>query len=284
MSLPIVGFVIGVSELTLLEKFLGMVKTASGSSFSASSKTDTDMEKLLSAIMDAIPVPLFYQDSNGQFLGCTKSFARLVGEKTEDIVGRTLYDFVPKTFADAQAELDRRIAIDHTMHIFEAHVTTRGGQNHDVIVYKSPLFDEDGRFIGIVGAMVDITERKHTEEVLKAITSAARDAIIMIDNDGNITFWNEAAERIFGYSQNEVLGKNCHDLLAPERLRHLHHKAFPHFQMAGDGDAIGKTLELPAVRRDGTEFPIELSLSAVNFEGKWHAVGIVRDITERKQH
>lgn len=249
-----------------------------GSSFSTLSSADID--KLLSTIMYVIPVPLIYQDPNGRFLGCTKSFARLVGEKVEDIVGKTMYDFVPKDFADMQAKIDRKIAVDRVVHIFEAEIPGKDGQNREVIVYKSPLFDEDDRFIGILSAMIDITERKHTEEMLKAITSAARDAIIMIDNDGNITFWNEAAERIFGYSQDEALGKNCHELLAPARFLDLHHKAFSHFQVTGEGNAIGKTLELSAVRKDGTEFSMELSLSAVNFAGKWHAVGIVRDITE----
>jgi len=105
----------------------------------------------------------------------------------------------------------------------------------------------------------------------------------MMDNDGNISYWNEAAERIFGYSAEEALGKGLHRLLSPQHYYEPHMKAFRTFKTTGNGNAIGKTVELEAIRRDGTKFPIELSLSAVKIEDKWHSTGIVRDITQRKE-
>jgi PAS domain S-box-containing protein len=80
-----------------------------------------------------------------------------------------------------------------------------------------------------------------------------------------------------------MLGKNLHFTLAPKRYHEAHSRAFPVFKATGQGMAIGKTLELAAVRKDGMEFPIELSVSAVKLEGKWNAIGILRDITERKR-
>lgn len=121
------------------------------------------------------------------------------------------------------------------------------------------------------------------EIILKTITSSVRDAIIMIDNQGNIIFWNEASTRIFGYSRDEVHGKNLHMLLIPERYKPQHRKAFPEFQKTGEGSAVGQTLELSAVRKGGEEFLIELSLTAVNVSGEWRAIGIIRDITQRKK-
>jgi PAS domain S-box-containing protein len=88
---------------------------------------------------------------------------------------------------------------------------------------------------------------------------------------------------MFGYSREEAIGKDAHRLLAPARFHEAQQAAFHHFRSTGEGAAIGKTLELVSLRKDGTEFPIALSLSAVKIEDKWHAVGIVRDITERKQ-
>jgi PAS domain S-box-containing protein len=105
----------------------------------------------------------------------------------------------------------------------------------------------------------------------------------MINNEGNITFWNEASCNIFGYSQEEILGKNLHDLIAPVRFLDEHRKAFHLFKTSGKGAAIGKTLELRAIRKGGQEFPIELSLSAINLKDQWHAVGIIHDISVRKQ-
>jgi PAS domain S-box-containing protein/putative nucleotidyltransferase with HDIG domain len=126
-------------------------------------------------------------------------------------------------------------------------------------------------------------ELSDSEETLRTIASSAQDAILMLDNDGRIALWNAAAQRIFGYSSEEALGKDLHRLLVPERFHAAHRAAFPRFRSTGEGAAVGKTLELAALRKDGTEFPIELSLSAVMLKDKWCAIGIVRDISERKR-
>ncbi len=121
------------------------------------------------------------------------------------------------------------------------------------------------------------------EGVLRAITSSVKDAIIMIDNDGNISFWNEAASRILGYKKDEVLGKSLHHLISPARFNNGFAAAFPAFQSNGQGPAINKTLELEAIRKNRTVIPVELSLSSVRIKGKWCAIGILRDITERQK-
>jgi|GEM_PF-4035426 len=120
-------------------------------------------------------------------------------------------------------------------------------------------------------------------EIFRYISTSAQDAIMMTDHDGNIIFWNKAAEKMLGYTWEEVKGKNLHRLLAPARYQAAYFKAFPHWQATGQGAAIGKTLELSAVRKDRAEILIELSLSSVRVKDKWQAIGIVRDITSRKQ-
>jgi PAS domain S-box-containing protein len=136
----------------------------------------------------------------------------------------------------------------------------------------------------------DITERQRAEHALRDsedkfrnITASAQDAILMMDNEEKISYWNAAAEKIFGYKAQEALGQPLHVLLAPERFLDDFRKGFSHFKETGEGTVIGKTLELAALRKDGTEFPIELSLSAIRRGGLWSAIGILRDITERKQ-
>ncbi|MBC8319249.1 MAG: PAS domain S-box protein [Bacteroidetes bacterium] len=150
--------------------------------------------------------------------------------------------------------------------------------------------DEDGTPVSLLGSVVDITERKQaekslqeSEEKFRAITTSAQDAIIMIDNEGNISFWNESAERLFGYSHQEALGIEIHTLLAPHRYHEAYKKGIKNFKMTGEGPVIGKTLELEALKKDGTEFPIELSVSAVKINSVWNSIGIIRDITERKR-
>jgi len=123
---------------------------------------------------------------------------------------------------------------------------------------------------------------KESERRFRSVADSAKDAIIVMDEQGCISFWNNAAEAIFGYTGDEVIGKNLHKLLGPGQYIKEHLKAFPHFQKTGMGAVIGKTVELPGVRKNGKDFPMELSVSAFNLKDKWHAVGIVRDITERK--
>jgi len=111
----------------------------------------------------------------------------------------------------------------------------------------------------------------------------ANDPIIMINHDGKIALWNRAAEMVFGYAASEALGQDLHALITPERFRQASRQAFDHFQATGEGAALGKTVELAGIRKGGGEFPLELSLAAVLIQGKWVAVGTVRDITARKQ-
>lgn len=125
-------------------------------------------------------------------------------------------------------------------------------------------------------------ELEEREELLRSIASAAQDAVIMIDSEGNVTHWNPAAEKMFGYSSLEIIGRNLHSLIVPSRYLEAHHAAFPKFIQSGTGALVGAVTEVDAQRRDGSEFPIEISISAVRIKNSWHAVAIVRDITVRK--
>ena len=124
---------------------------------------------------------------------------------------------------------------------------------------------------------------QQSEGRIRAITDSAQDAILMMDPGGRVSYWNPAAERIFGFTSAEALGKNLHEYLAPDRFQAAHHAAYPAFRQTGQGAAIGKTLDLKARRKDGQEIFIQLSLSSIQMDDGWHAVGIIRDITERRR-
>lgn len=126
------------------------------------------------------------------------------------------------------------------------------------------------------------TELHEREEVLHSITNTAQDAIIMIDSNGNVTYWNPAAEKMFGYSEGGINGRNLHSLVVPSRHLDAYHAAFPKFVQTGTGPLIGAVSEVEAQKRDGSEFPVEISISAVKIKDSWHAVAVVRDITIRR--
>lgn len=122
-----------------------------------------------------------------------------------------------------------------------------------------------------------------SEEKFHVIASAAHDAVVLIDAEGRIEVWNAAAEKIFGYSPAEALGQPMHELIVPERFRVEAGRGFGQFMESGQGPVIGKILELPAMRKGGSEFPSQHSISAVKVNGRWHAIGLIQDVTERKQ-
>jgi len=123
---------------------------------------------------------------------------------------------------------------------------------------------------------------RDSEERFKGLAASAQDAIIMTDAEGKVSYWNEAAARVFGFSSKEIMGRDMHLLIAPGRYVDAYRKGFLQFAKTGEGPFIGKTLEMSAQKKDGTEFPVEFSVSALEVNGEWHAISILRDITERK--
>jgi len=142
----------------------------------------------------------------------------------------------------------------------------------------------------LLETFVDITTYRETEEArhageqkLHAISDCAIDALVMIDPEGRVMHWNPAAERMFGYSVDEILGRDVHAVLASEADFAAYRKNFPAFSRTGRGPAIGHVLELEAVHKDGSLLPIEVSISSIQLDRRWWAVGVIRDLTERKE-
>lgn len=135
---------------------------------------------------------------------------------------------------------------------------------------------------GISEQIPATNELNESEARIRAITNSIHDAILMMDFNGIITFWNLAAERILGYSEEEAIGQNLHNLIAPSKYHEVYKAALPMFQQTGPGGAIGKTLDLEACRKNNTEINIQMSLSAIHMSDGWHSVGIIQDTTDRK--
>ncbi len=120
------------------------------------------------------------------------------------------------------------------------------------------------------------------EEHFRAMTENVLEGIIMMDNQGRVSFWNAAAEKIFGYTSDEVFDKDLHELLVPEKYKPIYLPALNKFFATGMGGAMGRTIEVTGLRKNGEEIPVELSLSDLRLKGSRQVVGIVRDVSERK--
>jgi diguanylate cyclase (GGDEF)-like protein/PAS domain S-box-containing protein len=124
---------------------------------------------------------------------------------------------------------------------------------------------------------------KKSEERFRAVSETAQDAIIMINPLGRVTYWNRGAVNLLGYNADEAIGRPVHEWLTPTRFREKAMAGMGEFAATGRGNVLGKTMELAANRKDGTEIPIELTVSSMRFGAEWHAVAFMRDISERKR-
>ena len=126
-------------------------------------------------------------------------------------------------------------------------------------------------------------ELKENRELLHNITSFANDGIIVVNNDKEIIYWNNSAEKIFGFTSEEAIREKIYTILPQQKFSEATISCIKNLKKTGQDNITGKHLELLAVKKNGTELPIELSLSSMHIKDKWHVVCIVRDITSRKE-
>jgi PAS domain S-box-containing protein len=247
-------------------------------------KAETHYRKLLEVSADAILL-----GRNDVITMANEAARRLFhAGSAEELVGRKFTDLVaPGSIAAAEAISLSLISTELQVPQQEIQVCC-GDTLVDVEITAASYLDEEGA--NVQSVIRDITQRKQAEQALRlsearlrGITDSAHDAILMIDPKGCVSFWNPAAEAILGYKNQEAMGKDMHQLLMPDRYLDAQRAAYPEFQRTGRGNAIGKTVELAALRKGGREIAIDLSLSALFLNGEWHAIGIMRDITERKR-
>lgn len=224
---------------------------------------------------------------------------RYMSPSCERITGYSLAEF------KADPELLYRIVHSDDRHLMEDHrhnialqdiasidfrIVRRDGEIRWISHGCQAVYGNDGQHLGRRANNRDITERKEVEQALqeseerfRLIGTAANDGIIILAAEDRVIYWNPAAEKIFGYPASEVFNRKMHDLVAPVRFREDFWRGFEHFTTSGEGPLLGKTLEVEALHRDGKEFTVELSISAFQIKGQWHALGIIRDISERKK-
>jgi diguanylate cyclase (GGDEF)-like protein/PAS domain S-box-containing protein len=244
------------------------------------------------AVQQASPDGILLVDSQERIVFCNQRFAGMWSVPAELIAGRLVapvLDLVAGLVADKGAFLARVEELyAHKGEVSRDEIRLKDGRTLDR--YSAPVSLDDGTYVGRVWFFRDLTGQKRSElalreseERFRAVSDAAPDAIIIVDSDARVTYWNQAAQRILGYTTNESIGRCVYEWLVPARLREKARQSVGTFAAADRGEFPGKTLELVAIRKDGVEVVVELSISSVLLGEKWHAVVILRDITERKR-
>jgi two-component system cell cycle sensor histidine kinase/response regulator CckA len=171
-------------------------------------------ESFLNTLLDAIPIPVFYKDRNGRYLGVNRAFETFFAATRKELIGKTVFDISPPELAETYHTRDNELFERGGIQQYESQVKDAPGVVHDVIFNEAVFTDSEGTIHGLIGAILDITGRKHMEEELKTahqrlfdIIEFLPDATFVIDHEKKVVAWNLACEEITGVKKYEIIGK-----------------------------------------------------------------------------
>ncbi len=250
-------------------------------------RSEEELQSLFSNMSEGFAYHRMILDDKGNpcdyvFLNVNEAFERLTGLRRENIVGKKVTEALPGIENDDADWIGRygKVALTEKPDHFDIY-SERLGKWYSI----SAFCPHKGYF---AVTFSDITERKQaleslasSEERFRSLAETASDAIISADSDGKIFFWNRAAESMFGYSSSEAFGRPL-TMIMPGRYCEDHEKGMGRFISTGMERVIGRSVEFAGLRKDGVEFPLELSLSRWNTRQGLFFTGLIRDITERK--
>ena len=247
-------------------------------------------ERRLSDIMYSMADWVWEVDEKGIYTYSSKRGSDLLGVSREEIIGKTMFDFVPSDEVERASVIFSEIMSSKAaIKDFESWNIGKNGERICLLTNGVPIIDEEGNFKGYRGIAKDITERKcaeaalkESEEKFRSVTQSANDAIITSDSSGIITDWNDAAEKIFGYTEFEITGKNL-SIILPLRFHQLYLEYIGENLKNKEFETLFKTFEISGLRKNKEEFPLELSLAQWETDSGRYFTGIIRDITRRKR-
>lgn len=177
----------------------------------------------LQIIINSIPAPLFYKNAGGVYELCNSAFEDYIGLPKESIIGRTVYDVAPRELAEKYRQMDDELLESGGIQIYESRVKFYDKSIHDVIFNKTCVYDREGKKIGLIGVILDISDRKNTEaellkseELYRVLAESSGDMIYVVDCDGKILYVNGAAAASLGLTAREAVGKFQHDFFPNE--------------------------------------------------------------------
>lgn len=229
---------------------------------------------------------LWEQDPGGYYIYSSTAVNQILGFSQDEVMGKHYTEFLtPHDKAEQQVYATSY----QPFYALTNHYRHKDG--HPVLAESTglPIINAEGKLLKWRGVDRDITARKHFQDALiesekrtRLIIESSLSAIVIMDSYGLITDWNHQAEKIFGWARKEAIGQRLEELIIPPRYRNEHRQGLQTFLHTGIGPLLNKLVEHVAMRRDGSEFPVEFSISPLKLGNAYIFSGFIHEITARK--
>ena len=229
---------------------------------------------------------LWEQDPDGYYSYSSAAVSQILGYSPDEVLGKHYTEFLtPQDKANQQ-----RYATSHRpFYALLSHYRHKNGRQILTESTGLPIINADGKLLKWRGVDRDITARMHFQDALvesekrtRLIIESSLSAIVIMDSYGIINDWNHQAEKMFGWSKDEAIGQRLEELIIPPSQRAAHRQGLEHFLLTGKGPLLNQLIEQTAIRRDGAEFPVELSFSPLKLGNTYIFSGFIHDISNRK--
>ncbi len=245
-------------------------------------------EQLLRTVIDTAPFMIIYIDDSMNVRQLNRFAETTLRKEKEDILGQNIERIEDDIILNKLYENIQDMIVSRESISFEIDYTHNKEEKY-FLAYLNPNLSENGEILGSVFIALDqtyqkLSERaiKESEEKFRVLSESAPDGIVIIDRKGKITFWNNAAERIFGYTEAESIGKNIGNYIIDTEFIESLSSEYESFIAGNFKNVKTNTVELYARRKDMKMFPVDVSFSIVMMGSQWHLIAVLRDISGRK--
>ena len=240
------------------------------------------VQERLAAIVASSEDAIIGKDLHGTITSWNKAAERMFGYTEAEVIGKSIRILLPPDLMGEEEQFLARLGRGERIESHETRRCAKDGRILDVVLFVSPIRDPEGSIVGASKIVRDVTERHASEERFRQLLEASPDALVVVDEVGRIVRVNKEAERLFGYEREEMLGQPV-ELLVPDGVRPRHAAYREQYMMDPQLRPMGIGRDLQARRKDGTEFPVEVSLNPLRTSQGTLVISAVRDITERRR-